>query len=226
MAAVGVICMIGGISYGWSWGRQKLLDAGLFSLKTVEISTSGNWIKPEQVKQWAGIREGMNILEIDLTRVRRDLELVPQIKSASVERVLPHLLRVRVIEREPVARIQTLAVRANGVFLPATCYIDAEGVVMPAPQAGEVSAAFMQTLESLPLIRGVAQSELCPGKKIQSEWVGPVLGLLGSFGNSEVAAQVDIVAIDVSVRGLMSVVTEDGATVVLGGTGLEEQLRR
>jgi|YNPBryantNP2012_1023418.scaffolds.fasta_scaffold13319_3 hypothetical protein len=226
IVALSTFGIVVGVSYGWSWGRQKVLDAGLFALKTVEITIDGNWVTAEQVRRWVGIREGMNLLAIDLPRVRRDLELVPQVRSASVERVLPHLLRVRVVEREPVARVQTLAVRSEGGFTPATYYLDEMGVVMPAPQPGEVSADFLQTLETLPLIRGVAQRDLCPGRKVGSASVESALRLLGCFGRFEMAREVEVRVIDVSTPGLMSVMTDEGAILTLSHTGLEEQLRR
>lgn len=222
-----IVCAIlVGLSYGWSLGRKKILDTGLFSLRTIEITTDGAWVTAEQVKRWAGIREGMNILDIDLSRVRRDLELVPQVKSASVERVLPHLLRVRVVEREPVARIQSLAIRDKGSFVPTTYYIDSEGVIIPGPQAGEVALDLLPRLESLPLIRGIPQRDLFPGKKVNSPSVDGALRLLASFLACEMAGQIEVVAIDVSIPGLMTVRSSDGAAVVLASTDVEEQLRR
>lgn len=219
-----VVVFVG--TYGWAWGRQRILDAGLFALKTIEVTTDGRWVAPDQVRQWAGVREGMNLLAIDLSRVRRDLELVPQIESASVERVLPHLLRLRISEREPVARVQAFALHNGTGFAPATYYLDASGVVMPAPAVGEVSASFLQMLDSLPVIRGVPQRDLCSGRRLEGRSIAAALQLLACFDHSAMAGQSEPESIDVAVPGLLRVRTEEGAEVTLADAGLEEQLRR
>jgi len=225
LALVALGGVLGG-SYAWGWGRQWVLDTGLFALKTIEVTTDGRWVTPNQVRQWAGIREGMNLVAIELSRVRRDLELVPQIKSASVERVLPHLLRLRISEREPVARVQALALQNGSDFAPATYYLDATGVVMPAPRSAEVSASFMLALQALPLVRGVPQRDLCPGRKLESRSAAAALHLLCCFDHSPMAGQSKPDVVDLSLPGLLRVWTGDGAEVTLAETGIEEQLRR
>lgn len=54
-----------------------------------------------------------NLFALDLARIKRDLELAPAIQSAAVERVLPHTLKIRVTEREPVAQIVVPSLRAG-----------------------------------------------------------------------------------------------------------------
>ena len=49
-----------------------------------------------------------NLFALDLSRVKRDLELVPAIESADVERILPHTLKICVTEREPIAQFDFL----------------------------------------------------------------------------------------------------------------------
>jgi len=73
-----------------------------FAIQEVDVQTDGV-IPVENLRRWARVRSGDNLMALDLARVKRDLELVPLIKSVSVERILPHTLRVRVAEREPVA---------------------------------------------------------------------------------------------------------------------------
>jgi cell division septal protein FtsQ len=64
--------------------------------------------------RWSGVREGENLLGLDLARVKRDLELVPLIRSAAVERVPPNTLRIRVSEREPLARVLAPQAASSG----------------------------------------------------------------------------------------------------------------
>jgi cell division septal protein FtsQ len=208
------------------WARQQILDTGLFALTTIEVSTDGNWVTTEEVRRWAGVSEGANLLTVDLARIRRDLELVPQIQSASVERVLPHLLRLRVAEREPLARVQGLALEDSGGFAPTTYYLDAEAVVMPALPGGGASPAFQQSLETLPVVRGLAQRELCPGQRIVSPSAQTALRVLANLEQSAMAGQTEVKTIDVSLPDVLVLTTVDGASVTLALDRLEQQLQR
>src|SRR5215468_7053599 len=86
-----------------------------FAIQDIQIQTDGV-ISIEQLRKWAGIKRGQNLLALDLGRVKRDLELSPMIQSASVERVLPHTLTIKILEREPVAQAGLQRRRADGGF--------------------------------------------------------------------------------------------------------------
>lgn len=59
---------------------------------------------------WLGtvieLRRGLSLMEIDIHEMKRRLETHGQVKSASVERVFPDALKIRVREREPVLRMR------------------------------------------------------------------------------------------------------------------------
>jgi hypothetical protein len=59
---------------------------------------------------WLGsvieLRRGLTLMEVDIHELKRQLEAHGQVKSASIERVFPDALRIRVREREPVLRMQ------------------------------------------------------------------------------------------------------------------------
>src|SRR6185436_10012060 len=74
-----------------------------FAVHQIDTQTDGV-LSLEQIRRWAGVRLDDNLLALDLARVRRDLETVPNIKSAAIERILPHTLRIRISEREPIAQ--------------------------------------------------------------------------------------------------------------------------
>lgn len=60
--------------------------------------------------RWLGtvieLRRGLTLMEIDIHDMKRRLEAHGQVKSASVERVFPDTLKIRVREREPVLRMR------------------------------------------------------------------------------------------------------------------------
>src|SRR5580698_131136 len=75
-----------------------------FAIEQIDVQTNGK-IAQEQLRRWTGVKEGANLIALDLGAVKRNLELVSVIDSVSVERVLPRTLRIRVTEREPIAEV-------------------------------------------------------------------------------------------------------------------------
>lgn len=81
-------------------------------------------------------KTGTPILSVDLTDAKARLEAIPSIRTAVVERRLPHALKVTLIERRPVALWQH-----DGAFL----LVDKDGRQIPGPIDG---------YEHLPLVVG------------------------------------------------------------------------
>ena len=109
--------------------RKKIFENPYFAIEQVEVETDGV-IAPEQIRNWAGVRLNDNLMALNLTRVKRDLELVPAIEGVVVERVLPKTLRIRVSEREPVAKVIFQQARAGGVCEGGSYTLDANGFFM------------------------------------------------------------------------------------------------
>ena len=71
------------------WSLNRLVyENKAFSLDELDVQTDGV-ISADQLRRWAGVKFEDNLLALDLARVKRDLELVPLVQSASVERILP-----------------------------------------------------------------------------------------------------------------------------------------
>ena len=100
---------------GGEWALQRLIFRNAaFAVNEIDIGTDGV-IALEQLRRWAGIELESNLFALDLNRIKREfLEYVPVIQSAEVERILPHTLRIRVIEREPLAQFVFAQPRAGG----------------------------------------------------------------------------------------------------------------
>src|SRR5689334_6953262 len=113
-----------------AWVLDRLVyENRAFTIEKVDVQTDGV-ISTEQLRRWAGVRSGQNLLALDLARVKRDLELVPLVSSVSIERVLPRTLRIRVTEREAVAQINVLRSKPGAAVEVATVHLDADGYVM------------------------------------------------------------------------------------------------
>ena len=101
-----------------------------FAVQGIEIQTDGA-IAPEQLRRWAGVKLNQNLLALDIAKVRRDLEMIPRIQSATVDRLPPGTLIIRVVEREPMAQVNVPRPRAQvaGIDLQ-TYHLDPDGYVM------------------------------------------------------------------------------------------------
>jgi cell division septal protein FtsQ len=112
------------------WALDRLVYSNpAFAIKEVEVQSNGV-IAADQLRRWANVKPGENLLALDLARVKRDLEMVPLIATVSIERVLPRTLRIRVTEREAVAQINLPRTKPGGGVEVAVYHVDAEGFVM------------------------------------------------------------------------------------------------
>jgi cell division septal protein FtsQ len=209
---------------GGDWALTRFVfENDAFAIEMFEVQTDGV-IALEQLRRWSGVKVQDNLLALDLARMKRDLELIPGIKSVAVERVLPHTLRLRVTEREPIAVVQFPRVTSNG-YQFTTFLLDAEGYVMLPLDARQRSVP-VSTNDVLPVITGLMSSELRPGRRIESLPVHAALRLITVFDRSPMTGLVDLERIDVSSPDVLQVTTPQGSEVTFRLEGVEAQLQR
>ena len=228
--ALGVTC---GTAFGlyllWrtgEWALDKFVyENSTFAIQNIEVQTDGV-IAPEQLRRWTRVRPGANLIALDLASVKRNLELVSTIEAVSVERVLPHTLKVRVTERDPVAQVNVPLPGSAGGITVSTFQLDVAGCVMQpldprlcvvrsAPLAGE-----------LPVITGLSGTSLPPGRRVESPQVLAALALIGAFAHSPMAGLVDLRRLDVSHPGVIVATTGQGSEITFALDQLERQLAR
>lgn len=218
-----------GLFGAWRGGewliRRFLTENAAFAIHQLDVQTDGI-ISVEQLRRWAGVRLENNLLALDLGRVKRDLELIPAIESADVERVLPHTLRIRVTEREPIAQFQFPQVRAGGVYGGGLYLLDAKGWVMFPLEPQQQAVPIVQTNEHLPLLVGIPLTDLRPGRPADSPQVHAALRLIEALDRSPMAGSVEFVKIDVSAPGILQATTSQQNELIFGLNDLEGQLRR
>src|SRR5260370_29638052 len=102
--------------------RFLLYSPSMLLLKTDQIEVNGNRIvSREAVLQQFVHDRNRSVLQIPLEARRSQLEQIPWVESASVQRILPNRLRIELTERTPVA----FARSGNELAL-----IDAHGVIL------------------------------------------------------------------------------------------------
>ncbi len=209
---------------GWALDRL-IYDNDSFAIQEIEVKTDGV-IAPEALRRWAGVKSGQNLLALDLSRVKRDLEMVSRVRSVAVERVLPHTLRLRVSEREPLAQIFLPQVRTNGGFETVLFQLDGDGFVMSLLDPRQRAVPATDTNDILPVVTGINPNLLTPGRRVDSLQVRSALKLIDAFEHSPMSGLLDLRQVDVSSPEILQVATSQGSAVTFSIKDLDRQLRR
>lgn len=195
-----------------------------FAIHQIDVQTDGV-LSLEQIRRWAGAKLEDNLLALDLARVRRDLEVIPNIRSAAIERALPHTLRIRISEREPIAQFMFPQPRGTNLWDKGVYLLSADGFVM-LPLEPHQKAAPNSAPDVLPLLIGLPANDFRPGRRVESPQTLAALQLLDVFSRSPMVGLVDLKQIDLSVPNVLSVSTVQHSDVLFGLNDLDGQLRR
>ncbi len=231
-----LFCIAFGTFFGlylvWRTG-ELLLDRFVYSnpefaISSIEVQTDGV-LSPEQVRHLSNVRLGVNLIKLDLAAVKASLELESAVETASVERVLPHTLRLRVTEREPIAQVNTPCVDAVGNFAVAVTQLDKNGVAMKPRDPRECVVPLAQLNPQLPVISGLNVVKLKLGLPVpasDSARAQAALDLLAAFEHSPMAGLVDLRRVDISSPGVLVVTTGQGGVITFGLKNFDRQLQR
>jgi hypothetical protein len=227
LVALGTVVGLFLVWRGGEWAlREMVFENHSFALRTVQIEGE-EFIPRLEIMRWSGVREGENLLGLDLARVKRDLELVPLIRSAAVERVPPNTLRIRVTEREPLARVLAPQAATSGVDVRiVSYYLDKDGYLFGWNSAESWGHSFASLGMRLPTVRGIPGSELRPGRAVGLKSVRSALEWAAEFKSSPMAGLVDVRSIDVSLPEVLQVQTSAGSLITFSHGRTEEQFRR
>ena len=147
----------------WLVAALALLAAGLLVfhlvltprllVRSVEL-TSDSGLRQDLVLRAAGLEGPVEYFRVDPRQVEARLEAFPPVARATVSKVFPGTLRIRLVARQPLAAL--LANDGQGRTLPLA--IDREGVVF---QVGPEL-----TVWDLPMLSGVEFAEVHPGLRL------------------------------------------------------------
>ena len=120
--------------------RFLLYSPSMLLLKPEQIELTGNHVVAREtvLKQFAQDRTH-SVLRIPLDTRRSQLEQIPWVESASVQRILPNRIRIELTERTPIAFAR------NGSEL---ALIDAHGVILDRPRDADLQ---------FPIVSGVSE---------------------------------------------------------------------
>ena len=87
-------------------GYNALADSSLFLLNRVTVSDAGSGLQAD-IEQMIRRTVGQTkLMEVDLSILRQKIEAMPRVRGATVARVLPDGIFVRVVERQPAVLVR------------------------------------------------------------------------------------------------------------------------
>ena len=111
-----------------------------FAASELVVLTDGT-LSQDEVRRWAGVSLGVNIIDLDVRAIEQRLVEHPWIQAAAVAREFPQRIHISVQERHPIALIRR----------PAAAYLDGGGRSFVAP---------VSVVHDLPYISGLERISL------------------------------------------------------------------
>ncbi|NUN92955.1 MAG: FtsQ-type POTRA domain-containing protein [Verrucomicrobiae bacterium] len=221
------LALVGGallVAAGWgTWrglrwsARHFFAENNAFRIRDISVENTGDLLSADFVVDYLRLARDQNLLGIDIARIRRDLELRPEVERAEVGLALPDRLVIRIVERVPVASLAAGSLRYQ---------VDRRGVVMDLLSLRRLSEAQRKTIEDLPLITGAAVADMRILRPVISPEVHRALALFQRADRGDLLAGLDLRSVDVSRKGFLVVTTDDGCRAKLAMDDLDQQLRR
>lgn len=215
-----VLAMLAAVGIGLHFGVNLLLNHALYSnaryvLKKIEIEPAGKFSE-YNIRQATGLEPGENLWTLNLPQITRDLEKLPYVSSAKVERRFPDRVVIRIHERIPVVKIFALNEDA-GTREP--FYLDRDCIVLePRPNEPPVT---------LPEIVGLSNAEVEPGVRLEEPSLVKALEILSAIDHtSTLHTSIDIRSIDLSQPLWIKMVTTRDLTIIFRPDFIDQQLVR
>ncbi len=228
-----VVGAVGGTTLGvlliwqaYQWTLQRFVYGNdAYAIRRIELRHHGR-LRPEQIRRWAGVEPGQNLLSIDLDQVRHDLELIPWVQRAEVEALRPDCLRLGVWEREPRAQVVVWRLNvADGSAWAETNYLDDEGFVLPPLYPQWMNPGEQADFAHLTRLAGLDRADVNPGQRITRPQVRAALNLIRAYEASTMFSLVDLEEVDVSGGDVLKGNLTNGGRLAFGVADFDRQMR-
>lgn len=180
IAGVVLVCAL----YGWNRAEHYLVRdprftfvAPDFGLESPSLQLSGvRYASRMQVLRVFAPDFGRSIYLLPLAQRRARLKELDWVKDASISRIWPNRVYVRIQERQPVAYVHMAVERAARVGL-----IDAEGVMLQQPAHSQFA---------LPVVTGIRPDDTAPIRREKVHRLQLLMAGLGRLGDR--VSEVDV----------------------------------
>lgn len=144
-----------------------------YSLKHIVTHLNGV-MSEEELVELTGFAQGKNIFSFDLEKANRKLAALPEVRSVSMERILPDTIEVGLERRKPIFLFAASGAEGEGAgetFVPGKTYLcDRDGVMMQPARLDDIYL-------HLPVLKGVDVTEAIPGQHLKSESLATAIRL-------------------------------------------------
>jgi cell division protein FtsQ len=215
-----VLAMIVIVGTSLHFGIAFVLDRVLYNnpryaLHQIDVEPRDRF-SPRLIRQAAGLEPGMNLWALNLHQIAHDLEAIPNVASAKVERHFPDRVTISITERVPVVKIEGLNIDLN---TKETFYLDRDCYVIK-PRADEPPVP-------LPQVVGLTDAEVEPGTKLDRTILTRALQILDGIDHTgELRTVVDVTRIDLSNPLAITMETHQGMTITFRTDFIDQQLLR
>ncbi len=203
------------LHFGISFALDRVLYTNpRYALHQIDVEPRDRF-SPRLIRQAAGLEPGMNLWALNLPQIAHDLEAIPNVASARVERHFPDRITITITERVPVVKIEGLNIDLN---TKETFYLDRDCYVIK-PRADEPPVP-------LPQIVGLTDAEVEPGTKLDRPILSSALQILDGIKNTKLNAEIDVTRIDLSDPLSITMETHQGVTITFRTGYIDQQLQR
>jgi len=139
---------LGALSLAFITGYQFLSSSSYFQLNNIVVAGVSDDFREELIKI-SGIKEKENLLSIESSTIRKNIERHPWIKSVCLKKEFPHTLYIKA-ENEEVVAI---------VILETMSFMDKEGIVFKDVESNDCI--------DFPVVTGLSQGDAKNGAKLK-----------------------------------------------------------
>ncbi len=176
-------------------GCVAIYNSPLFTIRTIEV-VGAQHVPAAQVRALAAVPPDATLIRFPADAVAQRVGADPWIASVTVSRVFPSGMRIRVVERVPVAIVDAG---------PSMWLIDASGSVIATPSADASG--------TLPVITDVPGLDLKPGRRTVSE---PLLNAIGVLTGISPALAATVRSVSAPTIDGTALTTADHVEIVVG----------
>lgn len=206
--------------------REAVYKNPRLAIDRIDIETDGV-LSPEKIREWARVNKGENLLGLDLSRIKRDLELHPLIEVAAAEKILPRQLRITVTERKPLAVVYLYHSGVTQVHNGLDrVYLDGAGMVIPPLQTDERNPAADPNPSALPALTGFNPRDLRPGAFVDSAQIRAALDFIAQYDRSRAANMIEFRSVDLTSPQTLTARVDADTAVTFATDNFARQLAR
>lgn len=187
---------------------QFLLASDMFRVEQIRVQ-GGSHLSKAQVVALSDIKTGLNTFSLDLDLIGRKVEEDPWVRQASVQRIFPRLIDIRIEERRPVAIIN----------LGYLYYLDDRGEVFKVLEASD-SLDF-------PVVTGFEYQKIEQRDRQSAQDLKKIVHLLDDLRQRNIFGLDQVSEVQREKNGSFALYTETGGVKVrLGRESFEKKLNR